>query len=188
MRYFLGVLAMLFIGALAVYLIYSQPSSNNGSITKKNTGLVLSSYAGSDASVQQTTTGRLVGEEDRRAIRITVSRSQRTIDILGGYEETILSTQQITNTQAAYNAFLHALDNEGFTKSKKSPESSQSGVCPLGNQYNYTVLEGTNDLSNLWSTSCTLSDGTFNGNGPTIRQLFQSQINNYSQFVNGVQL
>ena len=132
--------------------------------------------------------GRLVGAEDRRSIRITVSANERRLEVLSGYNGEVINSQSFPNTQTAYKAFLSGLGGQGFMTAKKTDIVDPQSVCTNGLHHYYTLTEGSEKKSDLWSVSCDKS-GTFNGRSTkTIRELFQRQIPEYGQQIQGVKL
>ncbi|HUD07109.1 MAG TPA: hypothetical protein VMR34_04430 [Candidatus Saccharimonadales bacterium] len=183
MRYILSVIGVIvFVVVIIVLIATSSSKKPNGH------SIDITNYNYSSSSVSQTTDGPLVGEDQRQAIKIQISQAERVIYILNGYEQNISGTEAYANTPAAYQAFLGALDTYGFTKSRTTTETNIEGTCPLGNTYIYELNNGSGDISDLWSTSCSLKDGTFFGDGPLLRQLFQLQIPNYESFTTNVVL
>lgn len=144
-------------------------------------------YADKNSEVSLTTIGRLVGNDEHRQIRITLSASERRIEVFSGYDQQLLSSQTYTNNSEAYETFLSALGGQGFIKAKETDISDSRSVCPTGRHYEYLLTENGEEKSNLWSVSCDRS-GTFNGRGGTVRELFQRQIPDYTQQVSGVVL
>jgi hypothetical protein len=179
MRFFLSILGVIIFVVVAIVLIANGGAKN---VTTKPIDLTSYNYVGT--SVVQTTTGTLVGDGQRQAIRITISQNQREIDILSGYYQNVTSSETFENNQPAYGAFLGALENAMFTGSRRTNEVNMFGVCPLGNTFQYELNSPTKTVFNNWSTSCNYTDGTFAGNGPLIRQLFSLQIPNYQSFTN----
>lgn len=182
MRYLLGVIGVI-VAIVVVIVILISSNTNTG---PKPVDVSTYNYAGT--SVSQTTTGALVGEDQRRAIKIIISQDSRTIEILSGYEDSVVNSESFSNTPAAYSAFLGGLQNANFSSSRKTKETNILGVCPLGNIYFYELDNGVNTIFNNWSTSCSASDGTFFGYGSLIRQMFQLQIPNYNSYVQNVNL
>ena len=183
-RYVFGVAGFV----VLLLLVIAIANRNNNQPQKVQTGtstMKLTDYASHNSNVSQTTVGKLVGDEDRREVRITVSPTERRLEVLGGYDETVLSSVSYPNTQSAYATFLSSLANLGFTSKKDTTISDPKGVCPTGNRYVYDLSDGGNHVSNLWSNSCD-KVGTFAGRGSTIRELFQRQIPNYFEQVHYV--
>jgi ABC-type antimicrobial peptide transport system permease subunit len=177
MRFFLSILGVIIFVVLVIVII---ASGNSGGNIVKPVNLV--NYNTPNSAVTQITTGPLVADEQRQALKITISQSQRTIEVLSGYNQIVTKTEILQNNPASYSVFLGALANASYTTSRKTNQINMFGVCPLGNTYQYQSYNGTKTLSNLWSTSCALSDGNFAGNGPLIRQLFALQFPDYNTF------
>lgn len=188
MRFVLGALGILLVALLAIFLITSRPSSNKTKTKPPlSQTLKLPDYSTRNSVVSETTQGRVLGEDQYRAIRVTVNANNRTIDILRGYEGNVLKSESLTNTQAAYDTFLRALDNYGFSKTKTTTFPDERGVCALSNRFIYDLQDSGKQVIHSWSASCS-AVGSFAGNGPTVRQLFQNQIPDYNDFVSDVRL
>lgn len=182
MRFFLTIFFVVAVVILTIFLI------TRGVHKIVNPPPNLNNYNNSVSSVSQTTIGAVVGEENRAGIQIVISQSTRTINILSGYEETVTNTNTTANTPAAYQVFLQAIQQAGFTSNRVINPTNMFAVCPLGSTYQYALTDSGKTVSNLWSTSCGSLQGNFIGNGPLITQLFQLQIPNYSTFVRNVNL
>jgi hypothetical protein len=132
--------------------------------------------------------GKIVGDDQYRSIRITVSQTNRRLDILSSYDDTIEKSETFDNTLSGYTVFLNALDRAGFRSTRKSEVGDFKGVCPLGNRFIYTLSTEDGELINTWSDSCRRSDGTFAGDPNLVRRLFQAQITDYSKLIKDVRL
>ncbi len=186
-RYILIGLGVLVVGILGIILIFRTPSSNNKAVRKEKINLL--DYIDRNGSqVQWTMQGHLVGEDQRRAVRVSVSSSTRLIEILDGYEWITERSKTYPNTQDAYDYFLHGLDRAGFTRDRKVVITDSKGVCPFGNTFLYDLSDADHHPLNTWSVTCFANLGTFAGSAFTVRQLFQAQITDYSAFVSGVNL
>ena len=113
-------------------------------------------------------------DQDHRQVKISVSATQNEIDILQGYQGTVINSMKYPNNTAAFSAFLQTINLLGFSKGKVGP-SNYSGYCPTGNRYLYTFNNGTNNVFSYWSTSCG-GQGTFQGNASQILVQFTLQI------------
>jgi hypothetical protein len=143
----------------------------------------------SGSSATFTTRGEVVDEERHRMIEISISATERKVEVLSGYDQQVLKSQTYPNTQAAYEAFLDALNGAKFTDGKPQREKlSEKAACPLGLHYEYKVTSPSSEEHRLWATSCSRADGTFNGNGSMVRTLFQNQIPDYGKIVDDVRL
>ena len=175
---FLAILLNLFTGG-------KKPAPTNAVQVKP-----LPEYAATDATVSFTTDGIVNGDELHRAIRITISSNQRTMDVLQGYNPSVIQSKSFINNQEAYDVFLRAIAGAGFlvkTKDSKAV-SDERGLCPLGFRYILDLNQDGDDLSRLWASSCGSKVGNSAGAIPTISQLFEDQIPNYDNLVGQVNL
>lgn len=181
MRFFLSILGVVAFIVVVIVIIatHSTPKSPAKPINLVN-------YNIPSSSVTQISSGFLVADSVRQAIRINVTQNNVEIDILNGYNQTISKTESFTNNSTSYGVFLGALQNAMFTSSRVTSQINIFGVCPVGETFQYQFYNGAKTASNLWSTSCSFSDGNFAGNGPLIRQLFALQIPNYRDFTSTV--
>lgn len=139
-------------------------------------------------AIQYTVHGPVVGNEDRRGVRITIDRTIRKVEVLQGYNDVVIKTQQTPNTQEAYQALVVALNGAGFV-SNVAPEGrgDEAQSCPLGQKFSYELAPGSNTFRS-WSNSCSSKQGTFSGNRSLIETLMQKQIPDYNEFITDVKL
>jgi hypothetical protein len=184
MRYIIGILGVILVIFLFVALIFGRGNNTN---TQNKAVTHLVDYADKNSSVSLTTVGRLVGNDDRREIRVTVTPNERRLEVLSGYDESVMSLQTYPNTREAYSNFLSALAANGFIKKRDTSITDPRGLCPTGNRYIYDLSEDGNHISNLWNTSC--NDGSnFAGRATTIREIFKNQIPDYNKQTQSVKL
>jgi hypothetical protein len=180
------------IGFIVFIAILLNLFLGGGKPTPVNTVQVkpLPEYAATDATVSFTTDGIVNGDEMHRAIRITISSNQRTLDVLQGYNPSVIQSKSFVNNQEAYDVFLRAINNSGFLVKTKNSKAvtDERGLCPLGFRYILDLNQDGDDLSRLWASSCGSKVGDSAANVPTISQLFQDQIPNYDSLVNQVNL
>jgi len=184
MRYFIAVLVVIVLIIFGVVLFSGGSKPHQPTITPKT----LPDYAATDASVRLIIDGQINGDENHRAIRITIDKNERQVDIIQGYQGSVMQTQSFGNNESAYNNFLHALVQAGFTMVRKTTQTDETGICPLGNRYTYE-LDNTSDKKDFsrWSTSCG-GEGTYGGQPAFTRSLFENQIPDYNDLTNNVQL
>lgn len=184
LRRFIYIVLGIFMLVVVMVLIFgrgSKPKVNP--IVTKN----LPDYADTNVQVQFTTDGIINGDDVHRQIIITIGKNSRNLVVHGGYEGKVIKSENLSNNESAYKAFLQALETSGFTRVKKSKANSEAGLCPLGQRFIYQVLNsGTSDLR-TWSTSCS-GQATFGGQIGTVQQLFALQFANYDDFVSDVNL
>jgi hypothetical protein len=191
MKYVLGVLGAVILAILAIVLIGGRgpDTDSNGQKPGAKKAVSVVDYSNNlNSEVSWTIQGRLVGQDQRKSVRIVVSQRERRFEILNGYEESVESVQRFQNSPAAYDTFLRALDAAGFSKERKVAVTDERGVCPQGNRYIYDLEDGSDHVLRSWSTTCSTAQGNFAGNAVTTRQLFQDQIPEYSKLIQGVKL
>lgn len=192
-RYILALLiiAVVFFGAiiLLISLIGGRGSDNEQTETTTSQSVAKPKELSKDAnSVTYTTYGRVVGEETRRAIRVTITNSERRVDVLQGYDENVIKSQTTANKQSAYEAFLIALQSAQFDLYDKNNKTDDRSQCTTGQRYVYEVRYSDNSSIRSWSTACSVKIGSFQGNKGQVQTLFHAQIPDYSKFVSGVNL
>lgn len=187
----IAVGAVVIIGAL--FLIY-QFFNWIGDINTDETQVARSEQVDLAASADTalvtriTTSGEIKNKEDYNSIRISISRSKRTLEILKGYDNVPVEVVRFDNSQAAFESFLLALELRNFTESKEGAGNDERGYCATGTRTVYEVIGNTDYQQRLWSGSCNKKIGTFNGDSKEVKSLFQAQIPDYSSLVRGVSL
>jgi hypothetical protein len=127
-----------------------------------------------NASVTLLVDGPTSVDQDHRQMKIMVSGTQNEIDILQGYQGTVMTTQTYSNNTTAFGVFLQTLKLMNFSKGKFSTANYQ-GYCPMGDRYIFTFSNGENNLFTYWATSCG-GQGTFEGNLSQVLAQFTQQI------------
>lgn len=187
---YFGRLLAGFVGLVTLILIFAVIFGHG---KKTPTGPQLNplpDYASTDATVSFTVDGIVNADELHRSIRITVSSTQMTLDVLQGYNPRVIQSKSYENNQEAYTVFLKAINNYGFLNKLKSTKYSadERGVCPLGFRYILDLNQDGDDLSRTWATSCGSKVGTSGAAIQTIQTLFDYQIPNYQQLTGQVNL
>ncbi len=192
MRYILGVISIVLVLIIAIFLLSRRDTTTTTSTGQRPGGKeavkLLDYEDNTESELEWTMQGRLVGETERRAVRVVVNQRERKLEILDGYQETVERSQTFVNSPAAYETFLHALNLAGFSKERDVPIKDERGVCPLGNVFIYDLTDGSDHPVRLWSASCNNRLGTFAGDAGLIRQMFQNQIPDYSKQIRDVRL
>lgn len=190
MRYGIGILVIAFlfiIGSVVLIGRITRPSNTNTATSRVTK---LADYTNNDAaSVSWTMQGRLVGENEYKSVRVTVTKSKRTAEVLGGYGNRVEKSVEFANSPEAFATFTRALDNLGFGRERTVPVADERGVCPQGNRFIYRLTDGSKEIMRTWSDTCSPKDGPFGGRTPNvIRELFRQQITDYNKFVSGIKL
>jgi len=183
MRYFLGLLIALGLIVLVFILVLKGFSGQPATPTKP-----LVDYATTNIVAELTINGPVIANQTHQALQITVGQSQAQINILQGYEGTVVNTKIYANNQAAYGVFLRAIDILNFSKGNADPaKADERGYCPEGDSYVYELNNGVKDIERYWATSCG-NQGTFKGNALIINDLFEKQIPDYGTLTQSLQL
>ncbi len=188
MRYGIAVVIIAFLAIVGTVVLVSSGGSESKSIPARNT--VVADYDSKDsASVSWTQNGRLVGDDERKAIRVTVTRNRRTVEILSGYSARVEKSSEFINTPEAFEFFVRALDNASFGRERTVKNPDDRGMCPTGSVFVYRLTDMSAEIMRTWSDSCSKVDGPYGGgNAPLIGKLFKAQITDYNVFVKGVKL
>lgn len=192
MRYILVILVVALLGIVGVLTLSNRGNKNNTSKTSTfKTTKIVDHTSNGTTRVTWTQQGKLVGEDQRKAVRIIITPTTRTIQLLSDYEEHVERSAEFNNSQAAFDTFIRALDHMNFGRERTVKQPDERAMCPFGSHYIYMLQSGSENVLRSWSDSCTAIDGTFGGtntNAQDIRRLFQAQINNYPKFVSGTGL
>jgi hypothetical protein len=157
-----------------VFALIIRGFSGGGTSTGEKP-LDLPSYAATDAVAELDIQGPIVLDQNYRVVRIQVAQTLTRIEIIKGYQNTVIERQSFENNETAYFNFLRALQLQGYTNGNSDPaQADETGYCPQGNRFVYRFSEDDVDLMRFWSTTC--GDGTFSGDRSQVRQLFIRQI------------
>lgn len=186
-RYYITAAIIIAVAILAIFLILGRGGDKPE--PRRTRAVTASDFAKTDGQVRLTIQGRLVGQDQRRGIRISIDRQNRRLEVLNGYEESVERLEGFGNTEDAFISFTKAIDLAGFPRTKDYNPSSEIGVCPTGQRYIYEVFDEKGDnVLRSWSTSCSTGQGTFAGRAASVRQLFQTQITDYEKRISDVRL
>lgn len=185
MRYLFGIIAIVIILFASIFFITRR---GDDPVPVGQRQVELTDYADTGATLVYHKSGPVIAEEEHRSVRITVTRNVRTVELISGYDGTVISSKTFSNTPAAFESFVYALSRAGFTAEQDAEYESVTGVCPNGNRSEYILRENNQEISRLWSTSCSNSDGSFAGDRSLVENLFEDQIIDYRDVVRGTGL
>jgi hypothetical protein len=183
MRYFIGFLITVGLIILLIVLLFGGHGKPKARVTPKS----LESYASTDAQVSMLIDGPINASQHEQ-VQVTVNNESVTYENLTGYNGNVATTQTFSNTEASYDAFLHALAQAGFTSGNTSKAlSDEQGYCPTGNRYVFELTQDDKTLERFWATSCG-KPKTYLGNQNLTVTLFQRQVPNYERLTQGILL
>lgn len=175
---------------LILFLIFGRGSSNTPKPIETNkkdkAPSSLVDYIDRDSKVILTVAGRINGDDAHRQIRITVTPTEREVEVIQGYQNNVIKKQNFSNNKPAYDQFMRSLARTGFSKERKSVLKDERGICANEQRYIYEIIDNNEQVSRTWAGQC--NKGNSMGNAPFILQLFRNQITDYGKFVNGVNL
>ncbi len=180
LRTILSVLAFIVV-IIFIIVMFARLTGNRG--PEPLPAPSLSEVASSDAQFTFTESGPIVAEENHHQIRIRISRMSRTVEVVRGYQNLVVASQTLPNTEAAFSEFLSALDRAGYGGQRNTRFATEEGICPNGRRFVF-VSDQFNEDFRRWTTSCQ-EKGSFAGSLNVVRQLYTSQIPEYNQFISG---
>ena len=144
----------------------------------------------SSRSVQMTVRGPIVAEEDFRSYRLTVSSSERSLTTYSGYLIQPIATRQLSNNTRAYDEFVHALDKANLVKGEvfTGEKDDIRGICATGRVYEFAVMDGTNTVKRLWTSTCKGSPGSLKASVRQLETLFLEQVPNNKELLKNIDL
>ncbi len=177
-----GLVAVLIIGGILIFAAFDGGEKREAKQVEK-----LQEIATTDMQVRMTVNGPIVAEKDRRSVVITVGRFEVVAQVIEGYEHSVIKSKNESNNESAYTNFLAGLEGQSFTHERSySGRENELGACPLGQRIVFETFDDNNTIQHTWTTSCSKKIGNFDGNISNVRRLFQNQVSNYSDFVQGV--
>lgn len=159
-----------------------EPVVNNGKEALLNTSL--------DRSVRMTVRGPIVGDNVFHSYTITATPTTRNLTTYQGYLQNQLETSDLANNSKAYEQFVYALDRADMMEGNELEGDADDirGVCATGFLYRYEVIQGSNTVKSLWTTSCNRSKGSLKANNASLVRLFRVQIPDVAKITSKVQL
>lgn len=191
MRYFIVTVVIIFLMLIGAVVLVSRNRNRSADDEPKAVPVnsVLTDYITSASEVRYIQDGKIVGDDQHRAIRISISDDKRELEILQGYDGQVIDRHLFSNDRAAYDVFMYALANAQFIAERKNVKvTDEKGVCPTGRRYIYELRNNDETVKRLWNVSCNTASGTFAGQSSLVRQLFQQQIPDYHKLTGKVSL
>jgi hypothetical protein len=135
-------------------------------------------------SARLTVRGPIVANELFKSYQVTVSPEGRSMVVYNGYLGTVDKRSDLDNNHKAYEQFVYALDKANMMKGKV-PEGDDKndvrGICATGYVYEYEVLNGSNQVKRLWTSTCDGSKGSLQASVGQLNNLFHRQIPDFEK-------
>lgn len=158
--------------------------SGNSSKNSVKNSFSLLDYVDTDSKVVVTTNGRIIGDDEHRAVRVSVTRSTRKIEIIQGFQGNVIDSKEYPNNSDAYKQFLAALSKTNFGKVRKGEYGTETGVCASGRRFVFEVFDKSKSVSRTWTASC--AKGSSPAVPETVTSLFNRQITDYGDITSSV--
>jgi hypothetical protein len=176
MRYFIGLMVAIILLIIIIVMLITS----GGKSAKAPTVRPLESYSTTDAAVRMVIDGPINAPQLHQQVQVTISASDASYVQIQGYDGAVVNSQTYYNSPNSFYAFLRALNQAYFTEGNNDPAlSNNTGLCPLGDRYNFELIQNDQTIENYWATSCG-GLATYNGNLDLTMQLFEAQIPNYN--------
>lgn len=107
-----------------------------------------------------------------------------------GYLGQQVDNSPLENNTQAYEQFVNALDRANMMEGTplSGDANKTAGVCATGYLYMFEVLQATNVIQSLWTTTCKGSPGSLKANRQQLSNLFKAQIPDFTKLVSKVKL
>ncbi|RWZ78428.1 MAG: hypothetical protein EOT05_01560 [Candidatus Microsaccharimonas sossegonensis] len=170
------IIAIASLVSLARVVLFSNSASTNTSQVDTSREALLNTTA--NRSVSMTVRGPIVADELFRSYKIDIGPSKRQVVTYTGYLRTVVDQVLLTNSVASYTEFVNALDKANLTKGKQftADKNDTSGVCATGNVYTFTIYDGTTNVKDLWTSTCSGSKGSLDASVTQLTNLFVKQV------------
>lgn len=171
-------------------MIFGSNNGGNGSQTTQqvNVGKQALTKTTADRSVRMTVRGPIVADENFHSYSVTISPDARNMTTYVGYMAQQVDTQQLTNNIPAYEQFVYALQRANFMEGTplSGDANDTRGICATGSLYEFEVLQGSNSIQKLWTSTCEGSQGSLKASLSQITNLFRAQIPGFSQLISKI--
>lgn len=183
-RYFIGFGLVIVLLFLVIFMIVRGGGDEAKVPEAKRT---LTSYANeSNVTVTQTIIGPITAEETHDEVQINVTNSQTTIDVIKGYDGTVVNSAGYPMTTESFREFLNALEKARFTEGDTGEElKNDKGYCPTGQRYIFEIKQGAQQIQRFWATSCR-GPKSYKGELGLTNRLFRAQIPDYGELTRDV--
>lgn len=192
------VVLVIIVIAIAIWALVSlgralfggEGSSQSPTPTPVNTGKQALTTTTADRSVRMTVRGPIVANENFHSYAITVSPDSRIMTTYVGYLGQQVANEQLDNNVQAYTQFVNALSRANLMEgtSLTGDANNTDGICATGYLYEFEVLQTTNSIQRLWTSTCRGSLGSLKANLPQVSRLFQLQIPRFSALASAINL
>lgn len=143
-----------------------------------------------DRSVRMTVRGPIVANENFHSYAITIAPDSRNMTTYVGYLGTQVNTEQLDNNAQAYTQFVNALARANLMEGLPltGDANNTDGICATGMLYEFEVMQASNSIQRLWTTTCKGSPGSLQANLAQVTGLFRVQMPSYVKLTTEIKL
>jgi hypothetical protein len=169
-------------------VVFSPSSSTSTTQVDVSRDALLNTTA--NHSVTMTVRGPIVADEAFHSYKIDIAPNNRHLVTYTGYLDTVVDQISLGNNVASYTEFVNALDKANLTKGKQltADKNDTSGVCATGDVYAFTVYDGSTDVKDLWTSTCSGSKGSLDASVAQLTSLFTKQVPNADTLIKKINL
>lgn len=176
----IGVAVVIIIGIIAAFT-YGRHAPSQKSTPNQ---ISLTDHTTDGSEVRLTIQGPVNANELHRSSSVSVSRDSRAVEFDKTYDDIPITSATYINNQDAFDDFMTALQNAGFTKQKSNTQADDTGQCPQGQRYEYALIINDTVALHTWSSSCQGKNEPFGGKAALVQALFRAQIPDYAKLQN----
>jgi hypothetical protein len=182
----LAIWALVSVGRM--FFSGSSSTSEPQTTQQVNAGKQALTNTTADRSVRMTVRGPIVADENFHGYSITISPDARNMTTYVGYMGQQVDTEQLANNIPAYEQFVYALERANFMEGTPLSGNANDtrGICATGSLYEFEVLQGSNSIQKLWTSTCEGSQGSLKASLSQITNLFRQQIPSFSQLISKI--
>jgi len=182
------IIAIAALVSLARVVFFSGSNTDNSAQVDVSRDALLNTSAGH--RVTMTVRGPIVADEEFHSYEIAISPDSRTINTYTGYLDTVVSHETLGNNISSYEEFVHALDKAELAKGDqfKGDKNDTRGICATGSVYQFGIYDGTTEVKNLWTSTCSGSKGSLDASVKQLTDLFVSQLPSADTLIKKIKL
>jgi len=172
--YIRPLLALLVGIGLVVLVIVLLVKAFSGAPSAPSSQVDITKYDNAAANATLLIDAPTMIDQDHRQVKITVGGTGNEIDVIKGYQSTVIQSHTYPSNTSAFGTFLQTLKLMNFSKGATS-NVDYRGYCPTGDRYVFTFNNGENNVFSYWATSCG-GQGTYKGALDPVLVQFKKQI------------
>ena len=141
-------------------------------------------------AVRLTVRGPIVANENFRSYSVIISPSSRDMTTYEGYLDKEINQKKLDNNMKAYTELVYALDKRKMMNGTQLTEQQNDlrGICASGKVYKFETLKDNSVVKSLWTSDCSGSKGSAQGNVNEILDMFLKQIPDGKKMAAGIGL